>query len=60
MEERPMRAPGLSTDMEGKELALWLKKAWQGLGDLKVTQGRARVWVSYFSFQYVLCMGGRP
>lgn len=55
-----MRAPGLSTDMEGKELALWLKKAWQGLGDLKVTQGRARVWVSYFSFQYVLCMGGRP
>lgn len=35
MEERPTQAPGLSTDTEGKELALWLKKAWQGLGDLK-------------------------
>lgn len=29
-------------DMEGKELALQLKKAWQGLGDLKVTQGRGK------------------
>lgn len=42
MEEKPTQAPGLSTDMEGKELALWLKKAWQGLGDLKVTQGRGK------------------